>query len=233
MKASFCFSKAFRDKIGFGGKTFVFFLLPLIFCLSACPTSAGAGVGKDTDTNPKPQGQFIPQEGKPPVKSELETISEEDVFGEYTGSISVTMDGKPYGPYTERVKIIKKPRGGVSFVSLKTVYNADMPVDIGYIFEKTVKSPDSKFTLTPEADGKLVSFTGKKATLLFYSKNDNTSRDVPSNTSISGSIYKKAGIVYISFAVQYDTEATRGEFHIKKGHETMSSVMKNGTKNRK
>jgi|GEM_PF-1025048 hypothetical protein len=234
MKMFCCFSKAFRDETCFGGKFFVLCLLPLIFCLSACPTNAGSGTGKGADTNPKPQDQFIPQEGKPALEPEREVISERDVLGEYKGNISVLMDGKQYGPYVETVKIVKKTSGNISFVSQRTLYNGSMPVDIGYVFNTPVSSSDFNFMLTYAPDKKSVSFTGKKATMLYYTRNDTTSppKEENSDTSIKGFIYKQKGTVYINFSVQYDTSATRRAFPtIPQGtHEAMSSTMQKGTK---
>ena len=234
MKIFFCFSKAFRNKIGVDGKLFILSLLPLLFCLSACPTSVGSGAGKGSNQEPKPQPQFVPKEGNKPAESELEVISKEEIFGTYTGTISVTMDGKKYGPYTETVVMREKPSGDISFVSRKIVYNGNMPVDIGYMFDKTALSPDSEVTLTPTADGKSFSFTGKKATMLYYTQNDNTSlpKEVPSNTSVDGVIYKQKGAVHIRFSVHYDTDATRKAFPtMPQGiHKSMSSTMINGTK---
>ena len=225
----FCyFSKAFRNKTCFEGKLFVLCLLPLIFC--ACPTSADFGAGKGADQNSNSQGQFVPQEGKPAPESEREVILE----GEYKGNISVLMDGKQYGPYVETVKIVKKSSGNISFVSQRTSYNGSMPVDIGYVFETPVLSSDFNFTLAYAPDKKLVSFTGKKATMLYYTRNDTTSppHEENSDTSVKGFIYKQKGTVYINFSVQYDTSATRRAFPtIPQGtHEVMSSTMQKGTK---
>lgn len=244
MKPFCCFSQTMRNKTGIKGVFFSICLLLVVFCLSACQlgaglgTSAGGKMGAGTEGNaPSDQSDlFVPDEGKLPPAAELEALSEADVFGTYTGSISVTMDGKDYGPYMETVKIGRKPSGDLFFISKRTSYEGKMPMDIGYRFEKTQDAPDSVFTLTPSVDGKSFSFTGKNAWMMYYFWKDTPASDPKkadtSNTSIKGYIYKKAGLVYISFTVQYDTEATRRAFPtIPEGtHRSMSSTMKKGAK---
>ena len=250
MKTFFCLSKVLMHKSGVKGTVFSVCLLPLILCLSACPT----GHRQDNVPYQKPTPQPTPSP-KPPLqpererereqerehehenkhenKAELETIREEEVLGTYEGDISVLMDGVPLGPYRETVKIKKKPLGDISFVSERTIYK-DMRVDIGYVFETTTSPNNSSFTLTRATDGKSFTFNGQKGTLRFYTRNDYTSKPLErfSDTSIKGSIYKKKGKIYISFSVQYDAAAIREAFPlIPQGtHNKLSSVMKDGTK---
>lgn len=217
-------SQSFRHKRGAGGIAGIFCLLFFVFCLSGC----GTGIEQ------KPQNRFIPSEGVLPPQEELEPLSEADVFGEYQGNMSVLMDGKTYGPYTETVKIRKKPSGDIFFRSERTSYKGTMPMDIGYRFEKTTNTPRSAITLTPK--GKAFTFTGKEAWMMYYfwkdPPNSLPTKEGTSKTSVSGFIYKKAGMVYINFTVTYDTEATREAFPtIPEGtHTSMSSTMKEGTK---
>ena len=221
MKQKFRFFKRFQAKAYAGGILAVLALLALVVGLSAC------GMGN----TPNRTDLFEPDEGKLPPAAELEEISEADVLGRYQGSTYVQMDGKQYGPYTEKIRLGRTSVGNnLFFRAEKTVYES-MPVDIGYEFEKTALS-DTEFTLTPASDGKSFSFEGKNGSLSFYPKRSDEPRTVPSQTSIKGFIYKKDGKVYIHFHVEYDTAATRKTFPtIPEGsHNSMSSAMNAGVK---
>lgn len=226
MKQKFRFFGRFQSKAGTGAVLALAGLLALVVCLSACGTG-----NNPNGTNLNGADLFVPDEGKLPPAAERELISEADVLGNYQGSTLVTMDGKQYGPYPENITINKKVSGNLFFRSPKMVYEG-MPVDIGYKFGKDQKLPDTGLILTPAADGKSFSFTGKKGIMMFYAKNDTKEWDVPSNTSINGFIYKKDGTVYISFSVTYDTAAMHETFPAMPAdqHKTMSSSMKNGIK---
>ena len=226
MKQKFRIFGRFQSKAGTGAVLALAGLLALVVCLSACGTG-----NNPNGTNLNGADLFVPDEGKLPPAAERELISEADVLGNYQGSTLVTMDGKQYGPYLENITINKKVSGNLFFRSPKMVYEG-MPVDIGYKFEKDKNLPDTGLILTPAADGKSFSFTGKKGIMMFYAKNDTKEWDVPSNTSINGFIYKKDGTVYISFSVTYDTAAMHETFPAMPAdqHKTMSSSMKNGIK---
>lgn len=236
MQSFFCFSQTLRNKTGMKGLFFILCLLPLIFCLSACQLNAGTGAGTGNNPSSTQPDLFVPDEGKLPPAAELEPISEADVLGIYTGSTHVEMDGKPYGPYAEEIKIKRKDASGeLYFVSPKIAYKG-MQLDIGYQFEKTAKAPASQFILTPAKDGKSFSFSGKNGTLLLYNKGDsNPFQETPTKTAIEGFIYKKGGKVYIGFRVEYDMKSLRESLDLdslvpKGTHKSMSSTMKNGTK---
>lgn len=226
MKQKFRFFGRFQSKAGTGAVLALAGLLALVVCLSACGTG-----NNPNGTNLNGADLFVPDEGKLPPAAERETITVSDVLGNYQGSTLVTMDGKQYGPYRENITIDRKVSGNLFFRSPKMVYEG-MPVDIGYKFEKDQKLPDTGLILTPAADGKSFSFTGKKGIMMFYAKNDTKEWNVPSNTSIKGFIYKKDGTVYISFSVTYDTAAMHETFPAMPAnqHKTMFSSMKNGIK---
>ena len=224
MKQKFRFFKRFQTKAYAGGILAVLALLALVVGLSAC------GMGN----TPNRTDRFEPDEGKLPPAAELEEISEADVLGEYQGSTYVEMDGKLYGPYKENIKIGKTVAGDWYFRSPKIEYGKDMPVDIGYIFQKDPLFSDRNFTLERAQDKKSFSFTGKNGIVKFYGKNDPSDRgkEVPSSTSITGFIYKKGGTTYIGLRVIYDPEAihTAAPNLPKDQHRSMSSAMKGGRK---
>ena len=219
MKQKFRFFGRFQSKAGTGAVLALAGLLALVVCLSACGTG-----NNPNGTNLNGADLFVPDEGKLPPAAERETITVSDVLGNYQGSTLVTMDGKQYGPYTENITVNRKVSGNLFFRSPKMVYKG-MRLDIGYEF--------TDFILTPASDGKSFVFTGKKGALSFYTKGSDTSAipPVPSNTSVTGFVYKKGGMVYISFTTVYDTKTIRETFDMGENtHRSMSSSMKNGIK---
>lgn len=233
MKQKFRFFGRIRCQAYAGAVLALLGLLTFVVCLSACRMGNNPNGTNSNGANSNGTDLFVPDEAQLPPAAERELISEADVLGAYHGNTIVTMDGTHYGPYLENIKIGRKPSGDLFFISPKVVYKS-MQLDIGYDFEKKdAVSPNTEFILTPAADGKSFVCTGKKGTLSFYGKGSDTLTipPVPSNTSVNGVIYKKGGMVYISFTTVYDTQTIRDTFHLKPNmHRSMSSSMKNGIK---
>lgn len=193
-----------------------------LFCiLLLCSCEAGQNIQ---------QRRFFPQSGLPDLPSfeELDTMRESDCLGTYTGEITVLMDGKSYGPYTETLTISKHHSSTLRFVSPKVVYKV-MPIDIGYTFDA--------LSLSPAENRLFFRLNGKKGRVIGYGKNDNKPFDVGTNAEISGVIYKKKddGKVYLSFTVTYDTDEIKKAFPVipEGSHNSMSSTMKAGIKTAK
>ena len=204
-----------RKKIICNHKAQYVFLLALAFCsmFISCKNDDG------TIENNRIQGKNIPEPAK------RQDIKPEDIIGNYKGDITVFMDGKSYGPYTETTKIKGIPEKP-AFISGITNYPS-MPVDISFVFKEL------KMTFVPEE--KIITFTSQSGEAYMHTRphtsNDNGTLMGQTN-AVNGIIYKEDGKIKIYYKVVYDTVAMHNLIPLlpKNSHNSMYSLMKAAVK---
>lgn len=180
-----------RNKIIYKCKAYYALLLGLTFCAMFISCKNDGGTTEDN----RIQGiENIPEPAK------RQDIKPDDIIGTYKGEITVFMDGKSYGPYTETTKI-KGTSEKAAFISGITKYPS-MPVDISFVFKEL------KITYIPEE--KIITFTSQSGEAYMhtrpYDSNDNGTV-MGHNNAVNGIIYKANDKVKICYKVVYDTVA--------------------------
>ena len=167
-----------------------------------------------------------------PPAAERETITEDDIFGNYDGDVFPVMNGIKFpNAVQEKIRIKKssKTPPTITFITREqTPYQKIMHnMGLSYAFKE--------ITLVPAADGKAYFFSGTGGELRMHDSPTETIQQghvVSTKTALEkGSVYKKGGKLYISYIVVYDMADIREMIPLlPENHKSLVAVMQKGEK---
>ncbi|MGP1531177.1 MAG: hypothetical protein ACTTI5_03170 [Treponema sp.] len=145
--------------------------------------------------DPKPVLSW--KSGLPDV-SKRQTIDANEIYAWYEGKLNISVDGKSYGPYSEKVCADNNLLPGkIVFESKKTQYDEKM-------HNVTIRFRFDNIDITAKDGGKMLVFTGKDGKA-FLSMMGGTEQAMGDNTSVAGAFYKQNDKIYITYTVTYNT----------------------------